>query len=97
ANPGFCGGMGEPGHRYPGMKHSGKQITLAPRRAASATAAVARRTDSSRVPGTRTFARAIRTALIRLSRLGSLARYVLGVSWPLWSCGVVELTPTPLR
>src|SRR3954464_11752833 len=50
-----------PGQRYPGMKHSGKQITAAPRRPASATADVARWTEPSGVTGTRTFARAMRT------------------------------------
>jgi hypothetical protein len=41
------------------------QITIARCRAASATAYVAKRTDSSGVAGTRMFARAIRTVLIR--------------------------------
>src|ERR1700737_1547699 len=63
-NAGSGDGAVVPGHRYPGKKHSGKQITIAPRRFASATADVARRTDSSGVAGTRMFARAMRTMLM---------------------------------
>jgi hypothetical protein len=59
-----------PGHRYPGTKHSGKQITSAPCRLASATADVARRTDSFGVAGTRMFARAMRTMLMPPLRFG---------------------------
>src|SRR4051812_34937393 len=62
-NAGSGAGAVVPGQRYPGTKHSGKQMTSAPPRPASATAAVARTTDSSRVFGTRTLARAIRTVL----------------------------------
>src|SRR5215471_4377404 len=58
------GGAIFPGHRYPGTKHSGKQMTIAPRRPASAIADVARPTDSSGVEGTRAFASAIRTTLL---------------------------------
>jgi len=55
--------MFAPGQRYPGTKHSGKQITRAPFRPASATADVARSTDSFGVEGIRRFASAIRIVL----------------------------------
>src|SRR5688572_30043427 len=58
-NAGSAGGDSLPGHRYPGTKHSGKQMTSACCRPASATAAVANRTDSSGEAGARRFARAI--------------------------------------
>jgi hypothetical protein len=53
--------------RYPGTKHSGKQISRAPLRDASSIACRARVTDSSGVAGKRMLARAIRNGSTKAS------------------------------
>ena len=85
-NAGSGGGAVVPGQRYPGTKHSGKQTTSAPCRPASATADIAISTDSFGFAGTQTFARAMRTVLMPVTRVGFV----------LWQCRCNSSMTLPL-